>query len=158
LPALWAAYQAFLDEDVKGDLMPALVAAWRTDVMSAYKPLVQADYRRMTEHIAEGLAEFHVADVEPEDVTTFLKPWARKHRMFNRYRSLIRELMRYAIEKGYRKAGTNPVDGIIKTKTAPMATSNSPTCGQSTSPRQDGRHYESFDVLTASRAAASLSL
>jgi hypothetical protein len=117
LPALWAAYQAFLDEDVKGDLMPALVAAWRTDVMSAYKPLVQADYRRMTEHIAEGLAEFHVADVEPEDVTTFLKPWARKHRMFNRYRSLIRELMRYAIEKGYRKAGTNPVDGIIKTKT-----------------------------------------
>lgn len=116
LPAVWIAYQAFLDEEVRGDAMPALIAQWRTDVMSAYKPKVQEDYRRMTDHVADGLAEFRVADLEPTDVTEFLKPWARKHRMFNRYRSLVRELMRYAIEKGYRKAGTNPVDGIIKTK------------------------------------------
>lgn len=116
LPALWMAYQAFLDSDVKGDLMPALIAQWRTDMMCAYKPKVQEDYRRMTEHVADGLAEFRVADLEPTDVTEFLGSWANKHRMFNRYRSLVRELMRFAIEKGLRKTGTNPVDGIIRTK------------------------------------------
>ena len=41
---------------------------------------------------------------------------------------------------------------------APMARSNSPTCGQSNSSGQDGVHYQSVVVLTARREAASLSL
>ena len=41
---------------------------------------------------------------------------------------------------------------------APMAGSNSPTCGQSNSSGQDGVHYQSVVVLTARREAASLSL
>jgi hypothetical protein len=40
----------------------------------------------------------------------------------------------------------------------PMAGSNSSTCGQSNSSGQDGVDYESCVVLTANRAAASLSL
>ncbi len=41
---------------------------------------------------------------------------------------------------------------------APMATSNSPTCGQSNSPSAGRVDYASAVVLRAMRAAASLSL
>lgn len=117
LPTLWQAYKAFIDADVKVYLMPALIADWRGEVMSCYKEKTQTDYRAMTERIANALAEFSPDQVEPPDCVEFLAPWSGKARSFNAYRSLLRELFRFAIEKGRRKAGTNPIDGIIKTKT-----------------------------------------
>lgn len=117
LPAVWAAYKAFVDADVKVYLMPAMIVDWRNDVMALFTPKVQDDYRRMTERVANAFAEFRPSQVEPPDCVEFLKEWNSKVRSFNKYRSLLRELFRYAIEKGHRKTGTNPVDGVIKTKT-----------------------------------------
>jgi site-specific recombinase XerD len=116
LPAVWAAYKTFVDVDVKAYRVPALIAEWRDEVMVRFKEKTKKDYRAMTERIANALAEFEPDQVEPPDCVEFLKPWSAKARSFNAYRSLLRELFRFAIEKGRRKAGTNPIDGIIKTK------------------------------------------
>ena len=42
----------------------------------------------------------------------FLKSFQAMPRTYNAYRSHIRELMRYAEERGWREPGTNPVDSL----------------------------------------------
>lgn len=56
--------------------------------------------------------EFRCKEVSPPDVVTFLKAYKAMPRSYNGYRSHIRELMRYAEEKGFRAPGANPVNSI----------------------------------------------
>lgn len=116
LPALWRAYRAFESADAALYLMPALIADWQDEVGARHAPSTRADEARMCLKVATGFAEFKPDEPQPPDCVKFLQTWADAPRSFNKYRALLRELFRYAIEKGRRPVGTNPVDGVIRTK------------------------------------------
>lgn len=116
LPALWRAYRAF-DAEPEIYLMPALIADWQDRVLAGKAPKTREDTDRMLVHVADAFAEFRPDEPGPPDCVEFLSPWAGKPRSFNKYRALLRELFRFAIEIGQRPVGTNPVDGVIRTKT-----------------------------------------
>lgn len=114
LPALWRALRAFEDEPGLY-LMPALIADWEDAELSRRARKTQADQGYMLRHVSDALAEFRPDEVTPPDCTEFLAQWADKPRSHNKYRALLRELFRFAIQTGHRAAGTNPVDGVIRT-------------------------------------------
>lgn len=45
-------------------------------------------------------------------IVEFLKDFRDKPRTHNAYRAMLRELLRYAEERGFREPGTNPVDSL----------------------------------------------
>lgn len=115
LPALWRAYRAF-DADPDLYLMPALIADWQDRVLIHKAPKTRQDVDRMLWHVGEAFAEFRPDEPSPPDCVQFLSQWDARPRSFNKYRALLRELFRFAIETGHRPVGTNPVDGVIRTK------------------------------------------
>ncbi|MDP3139808.1 MAG: integrase [Burkholderiaceae bacterium] len=117
LPALWRAFGAFTSHTASLYLFPALIADWQDEVASKHAPKTLADEIRMCERVAAAFAEFQPDEPSPPACVEFLNDWADKPRSFNAYRGLLRELFRFAIEKGRRPVGTNPVDGVIRTKT-----------------------------------------
>ena len=113
LPMLYRKLADIEAADIQSDLMPAIVAGWRRDVSeSTHSKKTQADDLYLTKEIATRFAEFRAADVRPPDVKAFLKSYRDRPRTHNSYRSMMRELMRYAEEEGHRDPGTNPVDSI----------------------------------------------
>jgi integrase len=70
------------------------------------------------DRVSTAFAEFRASQVTSPDCTAFLKAFRHKPRTHNEMRAGLRELMRYAEEKGYRAPGTNPVDSI-KTLSTP---------------------------------------
>lgn len=113
LPALYRALADLEARAVASDMMPALVTAWRRDVSEAlHSKKTQADDLYLTREIAERFAEFRAGDVRPPDVKEFLMAHRARPRTHNAYRSMLRELMRYAEEQGHREPGSNPVDPI----------------------------------------------
>lgn len=113
LPALYRALADLEAQQVPSDMMPALVAAWTREVSEAlHSKKTQADDRYLTREISARFAEFRASDVRPPDVKEFLLPFRTRPRTHNAYRSMLRELMRFAEEQGMREAGTNPVDSI----------------------------------------------
>lgn len=99
--------------EVATDAMPALVTRWRKEVSEArHTKKTQADDTYLTAEISERFAEFRAADVTPPDVTAFLKPFRARPRTHNAYRSMLRELMRFAEQEGHRPPGSNPVDSV----------------------------------------------
>jgi integrase len=110
LPALYAALSKLLDRTNAGDAMPVLIADWEGSVMASHATKTQTDERGMLKTIAEAFIDFRAGDVRAPDIAQFLTPMRDKARTHNRYRSMLRELMRYAIERGYRT--DNPVDHI----------------------------------------------
>lgn len=120
LPALYLKLAEIHAQDVAPDKVPLLVAEWLRDVSEAeHKPSTQVNDRWLMGIISTDLAEFRAADVTPPDVAVFLKPWRDKKRTHNALRSALRDLMRYAEERGYRPAGSNPVTAIKGMKTKP---------------------------------------
>ncbi len=124
LPALWRAFRAFEQSDSTLYLMPALIADWQDEVMVRHKPTTQVYDRYVCEQIADAFAEYTPAEPQPPDCTEFLNRWADKPRSYNGYRAMLRELFRFAIEKGLRPLGTNPIssgrgDVVIRTKATP---------------------------------------
>lgn len=115
LPALYTALAARLAADVADDRMPALISLWQREVGITHKPKTQRNDNSRLRYIAERFAEFRAGQVDAPAIAEFLKPWRSKARTHNQYRSLIRELMRFAIEKGMRTV--NPVIDVIKTVT-----------------------------------------
>jgi hypothetical protein len=115
LPALWRAYRAF-DADPALYLMPALIADWQDRVLAGKAPKTREDTNRMLVYVADAFAEFKPDEITPPHCVEFLAAWSGKARSFNKYRALLRELFRFAIEVGQRPVGTNPVDGVIRTK------------------------------------------
>lgn len=129
LPALWRAYGEFTGPESSVYLFPALCADWQDEVLSKRAPRSQINEAYLMGKVAVAFAEFRPDEVQPPHCAEFLATWSDKHRLFNRYRSLLAELFRYAMEKGHRPAGTNPITGIIRTK-AEKARERCPTTSE----------------------------
>lgn len=110
LPALYTALAKALSTAAMNDSMPALIAAWKASVMLRHKPKTQYNESHMLEAIAQAFRDFKADQVEAPDCAEFLQAWLAKPRSYNAYRSMLRELMRFAIERGHRRS--NPVDAI----------------------------------------------
>lgn len=112
LPAMYRVLAEITAQDVLSDTMPRLVADWKTEVSSRHGKKTQANDAYMCRTVAASFVEFRAKDVKPPDVVDFLKAFIDKPRTYNGYRSHVRELMRYAEERGWREPGTNPVDAL----------------------------------------------
>ncbi|GAB2471647.1 hypothetical protein GCM10027082_23900 [Comamonas humi] len=119
LPAMYRALADLEQAGLKTDMMPAMIADWMLEVSSTHKPKTQANDIYQTRTISEAFAEFRAGEVGSPDVAKFLKNYVSMPRSFNAYRAMLRELMRYAEELGYRPPGSNPVDSIKLMKTPP---------------------------------------
>lgn len=121
LPALYMKLADLSARDVAPDRIPALVADWLKEVSGAAG---RADKTRANDKwvmgaISESLAEFRAGQLEPPACALFLGQFRGKPRTFNEMRAGLRELMRFAEEKGFRPAGSNPVAAIKTMKTPP---------------------------------------
>lgn len=112
LPALYRILADMEARDLVEDLMPAVIADWLRDVSANRSAKTQADDKYRTKVIGESLKGFRASQIRPPDITAFLKPLRERPRTHNAYRADLRELMRYAEERGFREPGTNPVDSI----------------------------------------------
>lgn len=112
LPALYTALAALMARDVSKDCMPALVSEWELDRMPGHAKKTQADEQRMGRVIADSFADFTAAQIDGPSVSDFLKPMRVKPRTHNGYRAHLSELMSFAIARGLRPAGSNPVTDI----------------------------------------------
>lgn len=110
LPAMYAALAALLAGDVADDRMPAVCAAWQRDVMPRHAAKTQRDEQSMCRAIGDAFAEFRAGQVEAPDVAEYLRPLRDRPRTHNAHRGMLRELMRYAVERGWRTG--NPCDHI----------------------------------------------
>ena len=120
LPALYAALaEATKAPIVADDLMPKVIAAWEKAVMARHAATTQRDERARGKVIALEFDTFRARDMESPDVTGFLEQFSDRPKTFNLYRAQIGELMRFAMQKGWRDAGTNPVREIIPTMSTP---------------------------------------
>jgi integrase len=118
LPELYRKLADLHARDIAPDRMPALIADWLKEVSAHRADKTQANDKWVTNAIAEAFADFRSSQVTPPDCATFLKSFRSKPRTHNEMRAGLRELMRYAEEKGYRPAGSNPLQSI-KTMSTP---------------------------------------
>jgi hypothetical protein len=114
LPALYAALSAKKAElsrapDV-GTFLPALIADWEAAVMPRHAQKTQADERRRDRDIAEAFALWTPEKLDAPAISEFLAQFVTMPRTFNAYRAQVRELMRFAEEKG-RRARRHEPDG-----------------------------------------------
>lgn len=114
LPALYLKLADMHARDVAPDRIPALVADWLKEVSEAEgrSKKTRANDKWVMNAISESLAEFRAAQLEAPACATFLKQFRDKPRTHNEMRAGLRELMRFAEEKGYRPAGSNPLQAI----------------------------------------------
>lgn len=112
VPALYRKLADMAARDVAPDRVPALVVDWHKDVGHAHSTKTQANDTWVMNAITEAFAEFTAGQVRPPDVVEFLKTYRDKPRTHNEMRAGVRELMRYAEERGFREPGTNPVDSV----------------------------------------------
>lgn len=115
LPAMYAALAQALNADSIDDRIPSVIADWQRDLMPRHALKTQRDEIAMCRTIAESFAEFRASEVQAPDVSAFLQPLRGKPRTHNRYRAMLREILRYSIERGYRT--DQPCDHI---KTLPL--------------------------------------
>lgn len=115
LSAMYMALAKIENDRALDDMLPKLCADWMKEVGSKHKTKTQADDRTHNKAISEAFAEFRARDITPPIVVEFLKEWDGQPRSYNAYRAALRERMRFAEVKGFRPAGTNPVDSV-KTK------------------------------------------
>lgn len=116
LPALYVALakkklELARDPTLMGTL-PALIGDWQLEVMPAHGAKTQIMDKFYNKNIAEALKLWTPEKLDAPACTEFLKQFKTMPRTFNGYRGQLRELMRFAEEKGRRKAGTNPVDAL----------------------------------------------
>lgn len=112
LPAMYAALAKLTDDQTRDDRMPALCVAWLRDVGSRHSKKTLKDDTRRCAEVAARLVDFRADQVTPPKVVEFLKVFQDRPRTYNAYRALLRDLMRYAEERGYRPAGSNPVTSV----------------------------------------------
>ena len=120
LPAFHRAMaEATAAPTVADDTLPKVIAQWEAEVMARHAPKTQRDEIARGKVIAERLEEFRACDVQPPDVTDFLATYRDRPKTHNLYRAQIGELMRFAMQKGWRALGTNPVRDVIPTMSTP---------------------------------------
>ena len=112
LPAMYRALADLIKADVVDDTMPQVIADWMRDVASTHTKKTQADDTFRARVMTESFREFRACDVKPPAVVEFLRHFRDKPRTHNAYRAAVREIMRYAEERGFREPGTNPVDSL----------------------------------------------
>lgn len=110
LPAMYRALATLLHTEAQKGHMPGLIAAWEQEVMTRHAPKTQRDEIARGRILAEAFQEFAVDQVQAKHVAEFLRALRTRPRTHNLYRAQIRELMRYAVERGLR--GDNPVEHI----------------------------------------------
>lgn len=112
LPALYTAL-ADLNADTSTQInMPALVSDWQRMVMPRHAPKTQRDDVSRCLVIANDFVDFRPDEVDSPACATFLRQYRDKPRTHNAYREMLRELMRFAEEMGYRPAGSNPTQAL----------------------------------------------
>ena len=120
LPAFYSAMaEATKAPTVADDLIPKVISTWQAEVMSAHAPKTRKDETARGKVIAEEFKEFRARDLESPDVTGFLEQFKDRPKTFNLYRAQVGELMRFAMQKGWRSPGTSPVREIIPTMSTP---------------------------------------
>lgn len=154
LPALFRALAKLEESQAAApDTMPALIADWERDVMSRHAPKTQKDELARGKVIAESFSEFRACEVRPPDVVEFLRVYVSKPRTHNLYRAQIRELMRYAEERGFRDPGTNPVTALrtigIKARDRYISDSELRRIKVAGMYGDDGKHTRSGPMLAA---------
>jgi integrase len=122
IPGLYRKLADLAARDIAPDRMPALVEDWHKEVGAEHSEKTKGNDTWVMNAISTAFAEFRAGDVTPPDATDFLKAYRAKKvddettrptpRTHNEMRAGLRELMRYAETKGYRPAGSNPVDSI----------------------------------------------
>jgi len=112
LPAMYLALAALTADKGLDDMMPKLCADWLRDVAVTRAKKTQEDDAYRCREISDGFAEFRAGQVKPPDVVDFLKRFRATPRTYNAYRSALRELMRFAEERGFRDAGSNPTAAV----------------------------------------------
>lgn len=122
LPAFYRALADAKDAVSTTRTMPQLVADWERDVMAAHAAKTQRDEQARGKVIAESFEAFMPDQVTAPDVAEFLSHYRDRPRTHNAYRSQLAELMRYAMERGLRDPGTNPVTAVVRTMRTPART------------------------------------
>jgi integrase len=121
LPTLYRKIAEHIAADTLDDSITRLIGDWLVEVSASHAKKTQENDAYMCREVGKAFIEFRSKEVTPPDVMTFLKAYKAMPRSFNAYRGHIRELMRFAEEKGWRPAGSNPVDSI---KTKPRTARN----------------------------------
>lgn len=117
LPALYTALAAAKAAAAGVGKVPELISAWEREVMPAHAEKTRRDETARGVVIADAFVDFFPVDIETPDCSDFLAQFKAKPRTFNAYRAQLRELMRFAEEKGRRPAGSNPVQAIRTMRT-----------------------------------------
>lgn len=112
LPELYRKLADIAARDLAEDRMPLMIADWQKEVMSKHAKKTQANDQWVMREIAREFADFRAQDIRTPDCVDFLRDYQSKPRTYNEMRGGLRELMRFAELKGYREAGTNPVQAI----------------------------------------------
>lgn len=117
LPAFYKALAEQLKAPtVADDLMPKVIATWEgSTAFLSHVATTQRDEKARGRVIADRFELFRARDVQSTDVSEFLEAYVSKPKTHNFYRAQISELMRFAMLKGWRDPGTNPVRDIIPT-------------------------------------------
>lgn len=112
LPAMYLALGKLTADKGIDDMMPKLIADWTQEVGVDREKRTRDDDAYRLREISHAFAEFRAEQVKTPDVIEFLKQFKKTPRTYNAYRSMVRELMRFAEEKGFRPAGSNPTSAI----------------------------------------------
>lgn len=121
MPAMYMALAELNRKEILDDRMPALITDWLTDVATKHTPKTQENDAYQCRNISDAFVEFRASQIRPPDVVEFLQQYRDMPRTYNAHRAILRDLMRYAEQRGMREPGSNPVDSI---KTIPMAKRN----------------------------------
>ena len=112
LPALYAALSDELGRASSSDAMPSVVSEWCKDVMANHSAKTQVDEKRRANAIAEAFQHFRASEVETPDCYAFLQQFTDMPRTYDLFRAQLRSTFKFCELKGWRKAGSNPVDAI----------------------------------------------
>ena len=115
LPAFYRALAGLKDAASTRCTVPSLIADWERDVMVRHARKTQQDESARGRVIAVAFEDFEPAQVTAPDVSEFLADFRDRPRTHNAYRAQLGELMRYAMERGLRDPGTNPVTDLVRT-------------------------------------------
>lgn len=100
IPAMYRALAEIETAELQADTMPRMIEDWLRDVGSRHSKKTQANDAYQTRAISKAFAEFRACDIRPPHIVGFLKLLRDKPRTYNAYRAMLRELMRYAEERG----------------------------------------------------------
>lgn len=112
MPQMYMALGKLTAADLLDDSMPRLIGDWLTEVSVTHAKKTRANDSYMCREVGKAFVEFRASQIRPPHVVDFLKAYKAMPRSYNAYRSHIRELMRYAEERGWRDPGSNPVDSL----------------------------------------------